>query len=118
MIGVVIWSSRMTKKAVIWCEDQGALAYASEKTGCDSGMDWPEPGDLIGVETAETEALRQVTSMWLVNARACPQLPAALRAEASRPAAPPCAMASQIPTAPTHAPAMGQTQKQRSALAS
>lgn len=118
MIGVVIWSSRMTKKAVIWCEDQGALAYASDKTGCDGGMAWPEPGDLIGVETAETEALRQVTSMWLVNARACPQLPAVLRAEADRPAAEPGVTAAQIPTPPTQAPAMAPAHKQRSALAS
>ncbi|MDO5658037.1 MAG: hypothetical protein Q4G36_06910 [Paracoccus sp. (in: a-proteobacteria)] len=76
----------MTKKAVIWCEDQGALAYASDKTGQEAEMDWPEPGDLIGLETEDTDMLRQVTTMWMVNARACPQLPAALRGETNRPA--------------------------------
>ncbi|MDO5530359.1 MAG: hypothetical protein Q4F71_13230 [Paracoccus sp. (in: a-proteobacteria)] len=86
MIGVVIWSSRQTSKAVIWCEDQGALAYASPETGREDDMDWPEPGDLIGLDAKDGAKLREVTQMWLVTPRAFPQLPAALLGETNRPA--------------------------------
>ncbi len=29
MMGVVLWSDQQVGKAVIWCEDQGKLAYVT-----------------------------------------------------------------------------------------
>ena len=32
MLGVVLWSDVSDRKAVIWCEDQGDLAYVNVVT--------------------------------------------------------------------------------------
>lgn len=65
MLGVVLWSSDRRRKAVIWCEDQQALAYLRDDAVI-SG-DWPEAGDIVEIEVAtETAAqgdLRVVTRL-------------------------------------------------------
>ena len=32
MIGVILWSDVQVRKAVVWCEDQGDLAFLCEDT--------------------------------------------------------------------------------------
>ena len=32
MYGIVLWSDRSERQAVIWCEDQGDLAYCRQTT--------------------------------------------------------------------------------------
>lgn len=44
MIGVILWSDMADKKAVIWCEDQGDLAFMS---GCDTVV-LPDPFFHVG----------------------------------------------------------------------
>ena len=85
MIGVVIWSSEATRKAVIWCEDQGPLAYLR---GCDSlldDVDWPVPGDLLQLECEIIGSLRHARAVSLIAPRVCPQLPDALLGKTNRP---------------------------------
>lgn len=45
MFGVVLWSDVNDRKAVIWCEDHGDLAFCSNST--DELGDVLDPGDLI-----------------------------------------------------------------------
>lgn len=65
MLGVVLWSSHRRRKAVIWCEDQQALAYLRDDAVISGG--WPEAGDIVEVEVMiETDAqgaLRVVTRL-------------------------------------------------------
>ena len=78
MIGVVIWSSEASRKAVIWCEDQGPLAYLR---GCDSlldQVDWPVPGDLLRLECETIGNLRHARAVSVIAPKVCPQLPDAL----------------------------------------
>lgn len=86
MIGVVIWSSESSRKAVIWCEDQGPLAYLR---GCDSlleQIDWPVPGDLLRLECETVGNLRHAHSVSVIAPKVCPQLPDALLGQTNRPA--------------------------------
>lgn len=85
MIGVVIWSSEANRKAVIWCEDQGPLAYLR---GCDNLLeeaDWPVPGDLLRLECETVGNLRHARSVTVIAPKVCPQLPDALLGKSRRP---------------------------------
>lgn len=58
MIGVVVWSNRPRQQAVIWCEDHAALAYLAGEDHLGAGCEWPEPGDLLQLETEVVGDLR------------------------------------------------------------
>ena len=45
MFGVVLWSDQKDRKAVIWCEDHGDLAFCSESVDDQGGI--LDTGDLI-----------------------------------------------------------------------
>ncbi|WP_134726058.1 hypothetical protein [Paracoccus luteus] len=65
MIGVVLWSDSLRQKAVIWCEDNGALAYLRDRGDVD-GARWPESGDIVAFEPetdGELRIARQVQQM-------------------------------------------------------
>ncbi|MDO5613137.1 MAG: hypothetical protein Q4G14_07840 [Paracoccus sp. (in: a-proteobacteria)] len=80
MIGVVVWSSADREKAVIWCEDQGALAYLQGRENLAMpGMGWPEAGDLMELETEFLASLRHARHVALLSEAECPGLPDALR---------------------------------------
>ncbi|MDO5704497.1 MAG: hypothetical protein Q4G49_05395 [Paracoccus sp. (in: a-proteobacteria)] len=80
MIGVVVWSSSDREKAVIWCEDQGALAYLQGRENLAMpGMGWPEAGDLMELETEFHASLRHARRVALLSEAQCPSLPDALR---------------------------------------
>lgn len=87
MIGVVVWSSRQREKAVIWCEDQGALAYLQGRDALLNQNFWPEPGDLLELDSEVIGNLRHARRVSLLSEKSCTQLPAALRqsVEAARP---------------------------------
>jgi len=58
MLGVVLWSDNYDKKAVIWCEDQGDLAYFNGGAGApleDADLD---AGDLVSFELQQESHLR------------------------------------------------------------
>ncbi|MDO5643655.1 MAG: hypothetical protein Q4G26_14880 [Paracoccus sp. (in: a-proteobacteria)] len=85
MIGVVIWSSEESQKAVIWCEDQGPLAYLRGHDCLSDGADWPVPGDLLRIECEIIGNLRHARSVSVIAPKVCPQLPDALLGKTNRP---------------------------------
>lgn len=58
MIGVVLWSHPQERKAVIWCEDHGELAFYN----CDASSGCKEPvldaGDLIAFDVNTHQSCR------------------------------------------------------------
>ncbi|SMO32174.1 hypothetical protein [Paracoccus laeviglucosivorans] len=79
MIGVILWSSLAKEKAVIWCEDHGALAYLQGHGNLVPGNDWPEAGDLVELEFETIRELRHARSVSLVNNGNRSELPGLLR---------------------------------------
>lgn len=57
MIGVVLWSDRSRLKAVIWCEDNGALAYLRDSIDFREAK-WPETGDIVAFRPEAEGELR------------------------------------------------------------
>lgn len=74
MCGVVLWSNPDDQKAVIWCEDQGSLAYYVEPE--DSAMSGValDAGDLIEFELREERQFRRVTNPVLLVEDHAPEL--------------------------------------------
>lgn len=73
MFGVVLWSNPDEGKAVIWCEDQGDLAYV-EPGGFGSDPLAIEAGDLVELEFSSTSQSRSVESARLVERQAYPSI--------------------------------------------
>lgn len=84
MIGVVVWSNNSREKAIIWCEDQATLAYLQGRENLLNTDKWPEPGDLVELETQTVGNLRHALNVSMISEQACPQLPQML-SEASPP---------------------------------
>ncbi len=58
MLGVVVWADEALSKAIVWCEDQGDLAYiAMSAHHCVDATQFGA-GDLIQFDLAEHENLR------------------------------------------------------------
>lgn len=84
MLGVVVWSNEKRSKAVIWCEDQGALAYLEGDENLASGaVTWPVAGDLVELESDLSAGLRRAREVRLLSQGAGAALPQALREKAS-----------------------------------
>lgn len=87
MIGVVVWSSAAKLKAVIWCEDQGALAYLHGRDNVVGGPAWPEAGDMVELESEVRSDLRHAFNVRIVTERKFVELPGILRDAGAEPAA-------------------------------
>ncbi|MDM7458662.1 MAG: hypothetical protein P3W94_004770 [Paracoccus sp. (in: a-proteobacteria)] len=84
MIGVVVWSNETREKAIIWCEDQATLAYLQGRENlADSRAAWPQPGDLVELDTQTIGNLRHALDVSLLSERGCPDLPRILSATAT-----------------------------------
>ncbi len=79
MIGVILWSSLVKHKAVIWCEDHAALAYLQGRDNLATGDDWPEAGDLVELECETIDGLRHARAVSLVSGIKRSELPGLLR---------------------------------------
>jgi len=79
MIGVVLWSSPAKEKAVIWCEDHGALAYLQGRENLAAASEWPEAGDLVELEFEAVAELRHARLVSLVAGNRRSELPGLLR---------------------------------------
>lgn len=79
MIGVVLWSDPSDRKAVIWCEDQGDLAFlnASEEPG--PADEFFDAGDLVQFDVEINASMRRVNNPRLVVEKFGNGLPDALR---------------------------------------
>ncbi|UXU75141.1 MULTISPECIES: hypothetical protein [unclassified Paracoccus (in: a-proteobacteria)] len=79
MIGVILWSSPARQKAVIWCEDHGALAYLKGTEDLMTAAAWPEAGDLVELEVEMLDGLRHARAVHVVDGNRRPELPGLLR---------------------------------------
>lgn len=79
MIGVVVWSNRPRQQAVIWCEDHAALAYLAGEEHFVASADWPEPGDMLELETEVVGDLRCARKVRHLTDERLPLLPELLR---------------------------------------
>lgn len=86
MIGVILWSSPAKEKAVIWCEDHGALAYLQGKEHLLTATEWPEAGDLVELEFEVSAGVRQARFVSLVAGNKRSELPGLLRDMGEKPA--------------------------------
>ncbi len=80
MIGVVVWSSAEREKAVIWCEDHAALAYLQGRENLMRESFWPQPGDLVELETEVMGDLRHARRVAMLSEQEFADLPVLLRA--------------------------------------
>ncbi|MEO9649193.1 MAG: hypothetical protein ABJ360_10755 [Roseobacter sp.] len=79
MLGVVLWSDVSDRKAVIWCEDQGDLAYLKEGDSVLHSGDFFDAGDLVQFDMEMSQSMRVANNPRLVIEKAGPGLPAFLR---------------------------------------
>lgn len=76
MFGVVLWSDGEDKKAVIWCEDHGDLAFYNQNE-TDSKVAF-DAGDWVEFEMSMERNLRFVHNPRLVAEGVFPELPDSL----------------------------------------
>ncbi len=86
--GVVIWYSRLDFKALIWCEDSGALAFATGPTSWRNPMIDIAVGDCVAFEVEQAGRERKCRDVHLVAEQLAPDLSLALQAGAARSLAP------------------------------
>lgn len=84
MFGVVLWSDRTTQKAVIWCEDQGELAFYTQSDSNLHNAPVLDAGDLIQFEVTIQERMRRASNPQLLESCHSPDLPRSLRASQRR----------------------------------
>ncbi|MEM8730966.1 MAG: hypothetical protein AAGF79_13720 [Pseudomonadota bacterium] len=65
MFGVVLWSDQKDKKAVIWCEDHGDLAFCSQSV--DTKGDMLDTGDLIQFDVTLDRHMRLAQNLRKVS---------------------------------------------------
>jgi len=69
MNGVVLWSNDSQQKAVIWCEDQGDLAFYSQDQ-CQALVDLQE-GDLICFDLTLHQNRRMIENPLVLEKATC-----------------------------------------------
>lgn len=79
MFGVVLWADENDSKAVIWCEDQGDLAYYSQHDGDHHDHVALDAGDLIQFDLCEERNCRMARHLCRVETCHAPSLPGDLR---------------------------------------
>jgi len=67
MIGVILWSDPSDQKAVIWCEDQGDLAYLSRPDTLALAENFIDVGDVVEFEVSTERSMRLAHSVKLVS---------------------------------------------------
>lgn len=79
MMGVVLWSNSSQRKAVIWCEDHGNLAYyTNDGVNLDETPEL-EAGDLVQFRVTQHDALRLADKISVLEEESHPALAASLR---------------------------------------
>ncbi|MFB9225120.1 hypothetical protein [Paracoccus cavernae] len=79
MIGVIVWSSAVKRKAVIWCEDQGPLAYLHGLDNVLGGDEWPVTGAMVALESEVRNELRHAFNVRVLDETQMSELPGMLR---------------------------------------
>jgi hypothetical protein len=74
MRGVIIWHCQNTRRAVVWCDDSGELAYAN------GGRAWLNPGqsvsigDYVAFDLRPSVSARSCTNLRLIESGHAPDL--------------------------------------------
>lgn len=92
MFGVVLWADQTDRKAVIWCEDHGDLAYWHEPEisvhdGASAEPDL-DVGDLVQFDLSEGPQLRRARNPQRLESQQFFGLAQSLRAAGERPVSP------------------------------
>lgn len=72
MIGVILWSDDPLTKAVIWCDDQGDLAFFTNKAGAEVGE--LHPGDWVEFDITLSGNLRIAENLTVLLEQGSPGL--------------------------------------------
>ncbi|WP_264213198.1 cold shock domain-containing protein [Leisingera thetidis] len=72
MIGVVLWSDEPLNKAVIWCDDQGDLAFYTNKA--ETGFQELNPGDWVEFDLTLSGNFRIAENLAVVLEQGSPGL--------------------------------------------
>lgn len=67
MIGVVLWSDNKDRKAVVWCEDQGDLAFLSGRDGALCNDEFFEIGDVLEFDLTLERSCRRASNATLLQ---------------------------------------------------
>jgi hypothetical protein len=78
MLGVILWSNAADRKAVIWCEDQGDLAFFTSPDDHIEASDFFDAGDLVQFELEVHASMRRAHNPRLVIEQVGKSLPGAL----------------------------------------
>jgi len=83
MYGVILWSDPDVRKAVIWCEDHGELAYyeAPAHYSARDGLFF-DPGDYVQFELSIDNNLRRASNATTIQAASFPYVAHTLEASA------------------------------------
>jgi hypothetical protein len=79
MLGVVLWSDVSDRKAVIWCEDQGDLAFLNASDDLLKADAFFDAGDLVQFDMEINASMRRARNPKLVVEKVGAGLPDALR---------------------------------------
>lgn len=74
MIGVVLWSNVASEKAVIWCEDQGDLAFLNIREDLAPWVGHVSSGDMLCFEIQDVGSVRTARDATLVARNQAPEL--------------------------------------------
>lgn len=85
MFGVVLWSDTNAQKAVIWCEDQGELAFYTPSDRCVHNAPSLDAGDLVKFDVTVQKNMRKATNPQLLQQSHSPNLPTSLRSSRAKP---------------------------------
>ena len=67
MIGVILWSDAADKKAVIWCEDQGDLAFLSRQENVVVPDSYFSVGDVVEFDVRTKRNMRLASNPVLIG---------------------------------------------------
>lgn len=101
MLGVVLWSDATDRKAVIWCEDQGDLAFMNDADALLEQDTFFDAGDLVQFDMRVLDSKRRAFNPRLVMEQASTALPDVLRDEILNGAAQTSCGAKVVPFART-----------------
>lgn len=79
MIGVILWCDPNDQKAVIWCEDQGDLAFLSRHDAGHLPDNFIDVGDVVEFDVVANCSLRLARGVRVVECATRPDLPANLQ---------------------------------------
>jgi hypothetical protein len=79
MLGVILWSDASDRKAVIWCEDQGDLAFLNASDDVLTAGAFFDAGDLVQFDMEVNASMRRARNPKLVVEKVGAGLPDALR---------------------------------------